>query len=90
MSKFNEYSTIKQVAIRSAANAFVSESILAEQWQTLRFHAKPDLAEAIREYEGFRALLSSTGAEIIELSSSDSLTIDSIYTRDSILVSPKG
>ena len=90
MSKFNEYSTIKQVAIRSAANAFVSEAILAEQWQALRFHAKPDLAEAISEYEDFRALLSSTGAEIIELSPSDSLTIDSIYTRDSILVSPKG
>lgn len=90
MSRFNEYSTIKQVAIRSAANAFVSEAILAEQWQALRFHAKPDLAEAISEYEDFRALLSSTGAEIIELSPSDSLTIDSIYTRDSILVSPKG
>ena len=90
MSRFNEYSTIKQVAIRSAANAFVSEAILAEQWQALRFHAKPDLAEAISEYEDFRALLSSTGAEIIELSPSDSLTIDSIYTRDSILLSPKG
>ena len=90
MSQFNEYSTIKQVAIRSAANAFVSEAILAEQWQALRFHAKPDLAEAISEYKDFRALLSSTGANLIELSSSDSLTIDSIYTRDSILVSPKG
>ena len=90
MSQFNEYSTIKQVAIRSAANAFVSEVILAEQWQALRFHAKPDLAEAISEYKDFRALLSSTGANLIELSSSDSLTIDSIYTRDSILVSPKG
>ncbi|MGB2053864.1 MAG: dimethylarginine dimethylaminohydrolase family protein [Porticoccaceae bacterium] len=90
MSQCNEYSTIKQVAIRSAANAFVSEAILAEQWQALRFHAKPDLAEAISEYEDFRALLSSTGANLIELSSSDSLTIDSIYTRDSILVSPKG
>ena len=90
MSRFNEYSTIKQVAIRSAANAFVSEAILAEQWQALRFHAKPDLAEAISEYEDFRALLRSTGANLIELSPSDSLTIDSIYTRDSILVSPKG
>ena len=90
MSKFNEYSSIKQVAIRSAANAFVSEAILAEQWQALRFHAKPDLAEAISEYEDFRALLRSTGANLIELSPSDSLTIDSIYTRDSILVSPKG
>ena len=90
MSRFNEYSTIKQVAIRSAANAFVSEAILAEQWQALRFHAKPDLAEAISEYEDFRALLRSTGANLIELSPSDSLTIDSIYTRDSILLSPKG
>ncbi len=90
MSKYNEYSTLAQVAIRSAANAFVSDNRLSQEWQALRFHAKPDLAEANEEYARFRALLCATGTEIIDLSEAEELTIDSIYTRDSILVSPGG
>ncbi|MBT5387305.1 MAG: amidinotransferase [Porticoccaceae bacterium] len=90
MAKFNEYSTLAQVAIRSAANAFVSESKLAAEWQPLRFHAQPNLSEAIDEYRTFRALLSNSGTEIIDLPAGAELTIDAIYTRDSILVSPKG
>ena len=90
MSRFNEYSTIAQVAIRTAANAFVSTAQLEEQWQPLRFHEQPDLDEANIEYRQFKQLLAAKGAEIIELSAADNLTIDSIYTRDSILVSPNG
>ena len=90
MSRFNEYSTIAQVAIRSAANAFVSTAQLEQQWQPLRFHEQPDLDEANIEYHQFKQLLAAAGAEIIELAAADNLTIDSIYTRDSILVSPNG
>lgn len=88
MSKFNEYSTIAQVAVRSAENAFVDEKTLAAQWQLLRFHSKPDFALAITEYSNFLGVLHN--AEVIQLPAADCLTIDSIYTRDSILVSPKG
>jgi N-dimethylarginine dimethylaminohydrolase len=88
MFKFDEYSSIAQVAVRSAQNAFVSEAKLASQWQALRFHDKPDMASSLAEYEGFLALLECD--EVIELPMADNLTIDSIYTRDSILVSPKG
>ena len=88
MSKFNEYSTIAQVAVRSAENAFVDEKTLAAQWQLLRFHSKPDFALAIAEYSNFLRVLHN--AEVIQLPAADCLTIDSIYTRDSILVSPKG
>ena len=90
MSRFNEYSTIAQVAIRTAANAFVSTAQLEQQWQPLRFHEQPDLDEANIEYRQFKQLLAAAGAEIIELATADNLTIDSIYTRDSILVSPNG
>ncbi len=88
MLKFDEYSTIVQIAVRNAQNAFVSDDKLAAEWQPLRFHAKPDMSGAIAEYERFLALLDCD--EVIELPAADSLTIDSIYTRDSILVSPKG
>ena len=88
MLKFDEYSKIVQVAVRHAQNAFVSDEKLAAQWQALRFHGRPDMEASMAEYEGFMAQLDCD--EVIELPASDTLTIDSIYTRDSILVSPKG
>ena len=90
MTQFNEYSAITQVAIRSAANAFVSDAKLEQEWQPLRFHGKPQIDEALVEYARFRQLLASSGAQIIDLKGADNLTIDSIYTRDSILISPNG
>jgi N-dimethylarginine dimethylaminohydrolase len=88
MLKFDEYSKIAQVAVRHAKNAFVSDEKLASEWQALRFHDRPDMEASMAEYEGFLALLDCD--EVIELPAVDTLTIDSIYTRDSILVSPKG
>jgi N-dimethylarginine dimethylaminohydrolase len=88
MLKFDEYSRIAQVAVRHVQNAFVSDEKLASEWQALRFHDRPDMEASMAEYEGFLALLDCD--EVIELPAADTLTIDSIYTRDSILVSPKG
>ena len=88
MLKFDEYSKIVQVAVRHAQKAFVSDEKLAAEWQALRFHDRPDMKASMAEYEGFLALLDCD--EVIELPAADTLTIDSIYTRDSILVSPKG
>ncbi len=90
MPQYNEYSTLSEVGVRSATDAFVSDAKLDRDWQALRFHAKPELQEAIKEYAVFRDLLGVTGANIVDLDASQQLTIDSIYTRDSILVSPNG
>ena len=90
MANFDEYSALSQVAIRSAANAFVSDAKLEQEWRPLRFHNKPQIEQALVEYADFRQLLVSTGAQLIDLESADNLTIDSIYTRDSILISPNG
>ena len=90
MPRYDEYSKITQVAIRSADKAFVSEEKLQQEWQPLRFHSKPELNEAVLEYAGFLDLLAGQGTDIVALDQADNLTIDSIYTRDSILVSPEG
>lgn len=89
-SAWNEYGPLALVGVRSAEVAFESETRLDSEWQRLRFHARPDLAEAIREHEAFRSILKGAGAELIDLPADDRLTLDSIYTRDNILVSPKG
>ena len=90
MSAMNEYSQITEVAIRSPLYSFVDEDKLSSEWEPLRFHAKPQLKEAIVEFNHFRGLLVDEGMTIIDLPSSNLLTIDSIYTRDSILISKAG
>ena len=90
MSQFNEYSSIKQVAVRHSKDAFVSQEKLSAEWSPLRFHSMPLIDQSNDEFDLFRQILSDSGAEIIDLPPADSLTIDSIYPRDNILVSPKG
>ena len=90
MLMMNEYSKIIEVAIRSPLQSFMDEEKLSKEWEPLRFHAKPDFKESIDEFNYFRSLLTDDGIKIIDLPSSNLLTIDSIYTRDSILISKQG
>ena len=90
MAVFNEYSLLTQVAIRSPLNSFLTDEKLSNEWQDLRFHEKPELKESINEFIEFRKLLLNNEIKIIDLPQAKGLTIDSIYTRDSILISPKG
>ena len=90
MAVFNEYSLLTQVAIRSPLNSFLTDEKLSNEWQDLRFHSKPKLKESINEFIEFRKLLLNNEIKIIDLPQAKGLTIDSIYTRDSILISPKG
>jgi len=90
MPQFNEYSNLVRVAIRNPEDAFVNQEKLAQEWQPLRFHAMPDLEKSHAEFALFRQCLLTSGIEVIDLPANDSLTIDSIYPRDNVLVSPKG
>ena len=90
MNVLNEFSQIKEVAIRSPLSGFIDDEKLSTEWEALRFHSKPDLNQATMEYNYFRNLLQDDGINIIDLPSSKLLTIDSIYTRDSILISQEG
>ena len=90
MNVLNEFSQIKDVAIRSPLSGFIDDEKLSTEWEALRFHSKPDLNQATIEYNYFRDLLQDDGINIIDLPSSKLLTIDSIYTRDSILISQEG
>ena len=90
MNVLNEYSQLKEVAIRSPLFSFINNGKLLKEWKALRFHSKPDFNQAIIEYNYFKDLLQNDGISIIDLPSSKLLTIDSIYTRDSIVISKKG
>ncbi|WP_321391865.1 dimethylarginine dimethylaminohydrolase family protein [Emcibacter sp.] len=90
MTGFNEYGKISRIAVRSPAASFVNDEKAGAEWQALRFHARPDYREAVSEYEAFLDILAGTGATVSDLPGAEELTLDSIYARDALLVSPNG
>lgn len=90
MSSFNEYGAIERIAVRSPAASFINDNKIAAEWEKLRFHSKPDYADAATEHASFIRMLVNSGASVIDLPTADGLTLDAIYTRDAMLVSPKG
>ena len=87
---FNNWGSLKKVAIRDVDQAFVSDAKIDAEWKDLNFHSRPDLANARKEYKVVEDILSATGAEVIKLPSAPGLTLDSIYTHDALIVTPRG
>ena len=86
----NEYDNLTWVAVRGPTAAFKDDLRIDAQWQPLRFHSRPDFDAAVVEHEAFVECLTNAGCKVIYLEDAEGLTLDSIYTRDALLVSPKG
>lgn len=87
---FNNWGTLKKVAVRRPQEAFVSDAKIDAEWKDLNFHSRPDLANALQEFEQVDLLLKATGAEVIHLPAGEGLTLDSLYTHDALVVTPRG
>ncbi len=87
---FNNWGTLRKVAIRKASVAFNSDARIDAGWQKLNFHSRPDLKKANVEYAIVEKILAANGAEVIALPDGDGLTLDSLYTHDAIVVTPNG
>ena len=87
---FNNWGQLKQVAVRDVGTAFVSDAKIDAEWRALNFHSRPDLANAKTEFAEVEKILKATGAEIIRLPAGDGLTLDSLYTHDALIVTPRG
>ncbi len=87
---FNNWGTLKKVAVRRPQEAFQSDAKIDAEWNDLNFHSRPDLGNAVKEFERVDALLKATGAEVIHLPAGDGLTLDSLYTHDALVVTPRG
>jgi N-dimethylarginine dimethylaminohydrolase len=90
MRGLNEYGRLKRVALRHAREAFGSQAVLTRQWRDLNYHAEPDFAAALREYDAFAGRLEALGVAIDWLPAEPTLTPDAIYVRDATLLSPQG
>ncbi len=87
---FNNWGQLKKVAVRKPIDAFVSDAKIDAEWKDLNFHSRPDLKNALHEFEAVEKILKGTGAEVIALGAAEGLTLDSLYTHDALIVTPKG
>ena len=87
---FNNWGPLKTVAVRGPAEAFVSDAKIDAEWQVLNYHARPDFANAKAEFAEVERILAATGANVIRLPAGDGLTLDSLYTHDALIVTPRG
>src|SRR5262245_38025955 len=81
---------LMRVAVRRPSVAFKSEAKLDAEGRSLNYHSRPDLAQANREFARVEEILKATGADVIALPDGDGLTLDSLYTHDALIVTPKG
>jgi N-dimethylarginine dimethylaminohydrolase len=82
--------TLTRVIVKHARDAFVSESAITAEWQTLGFTAPPDFARAVDEADRFIDLVASAGCQVHRLPPRPDTGLDSIYVRDASLVCDRG
>jgi len=85
-----EYGALTRVVVKPIANAWNAPGAIAREWRDLNFIEEPDYGRAIEEYERFREMVGSTGAEILSLPPDSATGLDSIYARDASVVSARG
>jgi N-dimethylarginine dimethylaminohydrolase len=87
---FNNWGRLVKVAVRTPGTAFASDHKIDAEWQPLNYHSRPDLENAKREFALVDKILKAAGADVIELPDGEGLTLDSLYTHDALVVTPRG
>jgi len=86
----DEFGVLRRLAVKPARHAFRSAIEIAAEWRELAFPAPPDFARAVEEWERFVELVTSGGAERVELPPASGVGLDSIYVRDASICTPHG
>ncbi len=81
---------IVKLLLKHARDAFLDNSRIDSQWQTLKYLEKPSLNHAIREYEEFTEFLKGTNTELHFMPPGDNTGLDSIYVRDAVVAAEGG
>ncbi len=86
----SEVGKIERILIKHPKDAFISQDNIDNQWSELGYGSAPVYNEALEEYEYFVSLLRSEINDIMFLPQNDKTGIDSVYVRDSSIVTPQG
>ena len=86
----SETGKIKSVFIKNVQQAFISDAHIKAHWKGLNYLSKPDLNNALAEYEIFESVLKEHDAEIFYLPQDATVNMDSIYCRDAAIATNKG
>ncbi len=86
----SEYGKIESLLLKHPKHALISQDNIDDQWSELGYSSAPVFNEALEEYEYFITLLKSEIKDIMFLPQNDNTGIDSVYVRDSSIVTPQG
>lgn len=84
----SEVGAIRELLLKHARDAFVSQEAIAAQWRILNFRAPPDFDAAVREYDRFVGILDAHGVTIRFLPPSPGM--DAMYVRDASITCDRG
>src|SRR5215813_2599132 len=90
---FNGHSMVgplRRVLVCSPRSAGWNQPDRVARWQELGFGHAPDFAKAQEQHQALCAKLAAVGAEILELSPSDNLSLDAAYAHDVSLATDFG
>lgn len=86
----SDVQTLHSVLLKHPREAFVSQTALADTWQSLGYSREPDLGRACEEYDAFVESITSLGATPAWLPVDPATGPDSIYVRDASVVCDGG
>ncbi|MBT8185715.1 MAG: hypothetical protein KJN76_12795 [Eudoraea sp.] len=86
----SEYLKLKTVYLKTVNDAFVSDQILAEQWEELNYSSKPKFENGNIEFTIVEKILLDNGVDIKYFPEDFKTKIDSIYCRDASIATDHG
>lgn len=86
----SETGAIRTVILKHPRDAFGDEDRIESEWRALGWSAKPDLARASDEHDRFAEMLRGFGAGTTYLPAHEATGLDSIYTRDAVVMCDRG
>ena len=86
----SDVGVLRSMVLKHARDAFVDQAAIDEQWRDLGYLERPDLECALAEYDAFTALLQRSGVAVHFLPRDERTGLDSVYARDSTVVSDRG
>lgn len=81
---------IRRLLVKHVRDAFRSQAHVSDSWRALHFTACPDYDAALPEYERFLELFRGLDIELNFAPADDTVTLDSLYTHDSVVITHKG